>query len=311
MRFTCIALAAVALALAKQQHRAPGLSPVTTSHTYAVAAPAGAAAGTDAPLAAPADGEIDFTPLPAADDTDAADAAARGTALIPQNDTTRCVTVRQGASAAALVVASCGDALAAQSFAYVGGEIRTAADLCVTAPEQSDNAVRPVALAPCNGSASQQWAATAAGEFRGYRGTCLTAAAGLSRRQGTPLAVRGCMGRADQQWARRTASAARVDSIRVNAVALSLPAGRSTQLHALAIGADGRELLDEAVSWTSADPAVATVSPGGVVTATGSGSTALVAMARGRVKSIPVEVRGALYAGAESGTATAGSAERR
>jgi hypothetical protein len=205
MRFTCIALAAVALALATQQHRAPGLASDTTPHRYAVAAPAGAAWGSTAALAPAPGGEIDFTPLPAAhgDDARAGDAAPLGTALVLRSDTTRCVTVRQGARAAAPVVASCGGAVGAQAFAYPGGEIRTAADLCVTAPEQPDNAVRPVALVPCNGSAAQRWAATAAGEFRGYRGTCLTAAAGLRRREGTPLAVRGCMGRVDQRWTRR------------------------------------------------------------------------------------------------------------
>jgi uncharacterized protein YjdB len=106
------------------------------------------------------------------------------------------------------------------------------------------------------------------------------------------------------------ARAARADSIRVNVVALSLTTGRSAHVHAVAVARDGRELLDEPVTWASADPAVATTSPAGVVTAMRSGTTSVVAMAGGRVRSVPVEVRGALYAGAESGTATFGARVR-
>ncbi len=309
MRFTCIALAAVALALAKP-HQAPGLVSGTSYNTYALSAEtrteaASASASTSTALTA-SNGVIDFTPLPAADD--GADGIATvGTALIASNDTTRCMTVRRTNRAARVVLVGC-TTDASQAFSLVGGQIRTA-DMCVTAPDDRDNAVRPVSLEPCNGSIAQQWAATESGEFRGYRGKCLTAAAGLQRRQGTPLAVRGCMKRSDQQWAQRavTARRARVDSIRLNAVALSVGAGRSTKVNAIAIDAGGHEIGDEPITWASADPAVAVVLADGTVTGVGAGSTAIIALAQGRVKSVSVEVRGAQYAGAESGTATYGA----
>ena len=305
MRFTCIALAAVALALVKPL-RAPGLASGNTYTSYALSAAAPASPMLVGATSA-SNGVIDFTPLPA-DGESVGGAAPLGTALRPASDTTRCVTVKHTERDAKLVVDGCTPD-AAQSFAVVGGEIRTPADRCVTAPDSRDNAVRPVSLEPCNGSAAQRWTATDAGEFRGYRGKCLTAAAGLPRRDGTPLAVRACMGRADQQWEQRSLAGrrGRVESIRVNAVALSLTAGRTSKVNAMAIDGDGRELRDELVTWASSNPAVAVVTPTGLVTAVGGGSTTVVAMAQGRVKSVAIEVRGAQYAGVESGTATFGA----
>ena len=310
MRVTCIALAAVALALVKQTDQAPERVSRNTYNTYALSADTRTSATsilTPSSHTTPgtSSGVLDFTPLPSAED------GATGAvvmALVALNDTTRCVTVKEGEREPAVAVVGC-SATAAQSFTIVGGEIRTPAAMCVTAPDARDNAVRPVSLAPCNGSVSQQWASTPTGELRGYRGKCLTAAAGLQRRQGTPLAVRGCMGRSDQQWTQRRIAAGRtrVDAIRVNAVALSLGPGRSTKVNALALDPDGRELHDELVTWVSSDPSVASVTPTGLVTAVGGGSTTIVAMAQGRVKSVAIEVRGAQYAGAESGTATYGA----
>ena len=305
MRVTCIALAAVALALVKQNDQAPERVSRNTYNTYALSADTRTSATsiTALPAAATAaSGVLDFTPLPSPDEGTAV------TALVAQNDTTRCVAVKDGDRGPAVAVVGC-SASPAQSFTIVGGEIRTPTALCVTAPDARDNAVRPVSLEPCNGTESQQWTSTPSGELQGYRGKCLTAAAGLARREGTPLAVRGCMGRSDQQWSQRRIAAgrARVDSIRVNAVALSLGPGRSTKVNALAINPEGQELQDELVTWVSSDPSVAAVTPTGLVTAVGGGNTTIVAMAQGRVKSVAIEVRGAQYAGAESGTATFGA----
>ena len=307
MRVTCIALAAVALALVKQTDQAPERVSRNTYTTYALSADTRTSATsiTASParaIASAASGVIDFTPLPSPDEGTAV------TALVAQNDTTRCVTVKDGGREPAVAVVGC-SASPAQSFTIVGGEIRTPGALCVTAPDSRDNAVRPVSLEPCTGTESQQWTSTPTGELRGYRGKCLTAAAGLQRREGTPLAVRGCMGRSDQQWSQRRIAAGRtrVDSIRVNAVALSLGPGRSTKVNALAINPEGQELHDELVTWVSSDPSVAVVTPTGLVTAVGGGSTTIVAMAQGRVKSVAVEVRGTQYAGVESGTATFGA----
>ena len=310
MRVTCIALAAVALALAKKPQQAPERVSRNTYNTYALSAETRTPATSDrvvaAPAAATAASVIDFTPLPSG--RASAEPPADRPVLVASNDTTRCVTVKEGDRQASVVVAGCAPS-AAQSFIVVGGEIRTPGEMCITAPDTRDNAVRPVSLEPCNGSVSQQWESTSTGELRGYRGKCLTAASGLQRRQGTPLAVRGCMGRADQRWSQRAATTgpARVDSIRVNAVALSLAPGRSSKVNAFAIDAQGRELGGEAVTWASADPTVAVVSSTGVVTGIGGGSTTVVAMAQGRVKSVTVEVRGAQYAGVESGTSTYGA----
>ena len=313
MRFTCIALAAFALALVKPR-QAPG-HVAGSSFTDQTLRGSGRSSATFASATAhtsAANGEIDFTPVRASDESGEHLAGATlETVLVPGSDTTRCVTVKRGDREVQLVLVGCSPD-AAQTFTVVGGEIRTPADMCVTAPDSRDNAVRPVSLEPCDGSPAQQWTSTDAGEFRGFRGKCLTAAAGMQRRQGTPLAVRGCMARADQQWQQRSLASRRprVDAIRINAVALSLSAGRTSKMNAAALDADGREMSDELVTWASSDPAIATVSSTGLVTGVAGGSTTVMAMVQGRVKSVPVEVRGAQYAGAESGTATYGIDKR-
>jgi uncharacterized protein YjdB len=252
---------------------------------------------------------IDFTPLPNADPTDGV--AATGTVLTPSSDSTRCAAVKDAARTPTLVVVGCTPSVA-QTFTFTAGEIRTAAvDLCITAPDQRDNAVRPVTLEPCNGSDAQQWASTSDGEYRGYRGKCLTAA-GPQRRAGSPVAVRGCMGRSDQRWMQRSVSMrrVRVDSIRLNAAALNLAVGTTSKVNAVALDADGHEMGDDVVTWASADPDVATVSPDGTIKAVGGGTTTVVAMSQGRVKSVAVEVRSGQYAGLDSGTPTYGTDRR-
>jgi hypothetical protein len=299
MRFTFITLAAVALAVAKPYAATGRISSDVPS------ASADAPVSTVVRTSSTANGVIDFTPLPSADAPSGMLAGA--TALTPAGDPTRCATVKHTDGAAELVLVGC-ERTTAQAFRFTRGEMRTTADLCVTAPGQRDNSVRPVTLEPCDGSQAQQWSATSGGEYRGYLGKCLTTV-GPQRRAGTPVAVRGCMPRADQRWAQRPVIArrVRVDSIRLNAVALSLAAGSSSKLNATALDADGREIGDGFVTWASSDPSVATVTDGGVITAVNGGTTTLIAMSDGRVKAVSVEVRGAGYNGLDSGTPTWGA----
>ena len=201
MRFMCIALAAVALALAKP-NAAHGPVSRNTYDTYALSVGTRTST-TSAGTSASANGVLDFTPLPTARPDDV---PALGAALVPASDSSRCAAVRGAPEAPTLVVLGCGTD-AAQAFIVAGGEIRTpGASLCVTAPDTRDNAVRPVTLEPCTGGAAQRWTSSARGEYRGHRGKCLTAA-GPQRRSGAPVAVRGCMGRADQRWSQRPVAA--------------------------------------------------------------------------------------------------------
>lgn len=294
MRFTFITIAAVALAVTKP-YPATGRHASDSQPTSAVTR-----------AVSTSNGAIDYTPLPSGDAT----VLAAATALTPAGDPARCATVKGSGREASLVVAGCTSS-PAQTFAFANGEMRMAGDLCVTAPSQRDNALRPVTVEPCNGSAAQQWATTADGGYRGHMGKCLTTA-GPQRRAGTPVAVRGCMPRGDQRWTPRpvTMQRARVDSIRLNAVALSLAAGTSSKLNATAVDAQGHEIGDGFVTWASSDPSVATVTDGGVITAVGGGNATLIAMSDGRVKAVTVEVRGAGYAGLDSGTPTFGSEQQ-
>jgi hypothetical protein len=322
MRFTCIAVAAVALALAKPY---PGQGPVSrnTYTTYALSAetrtpttstsnasaPSASHAASNSSITTAAHGAIDFTPLPSADAA-AGGRARGGTTLSPQNDPDRCATIQRTEHGPTLVVAECASGMA-QTFTLTDGEIRAGAEMCVTAPDQRDNAVRRVTLELCDGSAAQRWVTTDDGEYRGYRGKCLTAA-GPPLRAGTPVAVRACMGRMDQRWAQRQVRTlhSQVDSIRLSAVALSLGSGTSSRVNATAIDADGHE-VGEVVTWASSDPSVAAVSTDGTVTGVSGGSTTVIAMSQGRVKGITVEVRSAQYAGLESGTATHGAEKQQ
>jgi uncharacterized protein YjdB len=117
--------------------------------------------------------------------------------------------------------------------------------------------------------------------------------AGLVRalQLGTARIVARADGRADTATvAVSSTSAADVASIGVAPSALQLTQGGTGQLVATAQDAAARPLPGVAVTWTSANAAIASVSPNGVVTAIGSGSTVVTARANGRTAGVTVVV---------------------
>ncbi len=73
----------------------------------------------------------------------------------------------------------------------------------------------------------------------------------------------------------------RVASIEVTPRLSSARVGATQQLAAVAKDASGNAMSGESITWSSSEPTVATVSPSGLVTYVGSGSTAIIASARG------------------------------
>lgn len=71
----------------------------------------------------------------------------------------------------------------------------------------------------------------------------------------------------------------------------SVRQGGTAQLTAIAQDALGRTLGDRAITWSSAFPAVASVSQGGLVTGLSAGTTYVRALVEGKVDSVPVRVR--------------------
>jgi uncharacterized protein YjdB len=79
-----------------------------------------------------------------------------------------------------------------------------------------------------------------------------------------------------------TVTAREVASVQVTPVVLSVRVQRSAPLSARALDADGGELANRPISWSSADPGIATVNAQGVVTAVTVGVTTVTATSAGR-----------------------------
>ena len=86
-------------------------------------------------------------------------------------------------------------------------------------------------------------------------------------------------------------SAVPVAYVQITPAALSLLPNETGQLQAMARDADGGELPGHAIVWQSNDPAIATVTEGGLVTARGVGVTRISAASGGRSGFAEVEVR--------------------
>ena len=87
-----------------------------------------------------------------------------------------------------------------------------------------------------------------------------------------------------------TVSAISVASVEVSPGSGSLYSGRSLQLTAVVKAADGSTLTDRRVTWTSSDPALASVSDAGVVSAAGFGIATITATVQGKAASATISV---------------------
>ncbi len=93
---------------------------------------------------------------------------------------------------------------------------------------------------------------------------------------------------ADGRWVEATVTAGAF-SLAVSPPPESLPVGRKFQLKAVLRDASSKE-VDHAIEWRSTDPAVATVTGDGIVTALGPGETAISARAEGAEGSVRLVV---------------------
>jgi len=83
---------------------------------------------------------------------------------------------------------------------------------------------------------------------------------------------------------------ARVASVRLSPSALSLAVGESGSLTATALDGSGRTLSGRVMSWSAADPTVASVTPGGQVRGLAAGSTEIEAAVDGHRATVTVTV---------------------
>jgi hypothetical protein len=141
------------------------------------------------------------------------------------------------AGASVVLLAACNDAahliepadgpLAGRSpGANVGGAgvtltLASALDpaLCVGTADDATNAGARVVNATCNGSASQRFTPTAAGELRTENGLCVTLAANGAR-VGIGVTLAGCGGQGPQRWTLTSGGAI----VGVNGRCLEVPA---------------------------------------------------------------------------------------
>ena len=118
-------------------------------------------------------------------------------------------------------------------------------------------------------------------------------AAGLvsAKRAGTARIVAAADGRADTATVAVTApTPGMVASVGVAPATVQLLQGGTATLVATALDSAARPLSGFAVTWASANGAIASVSPNGVVTSIGAGSTVVTATVGGRTTGVPVVV---------------------
>jgi len=81
-----------------------------------------------------------------------------------------------------------------------------------------------------------------------------------------------------------------VGTVTVSPTSASVAVGQTTPLGVVVKDADGTVVTDRAVAWTSSAPAVATVSPSGVVTGVSAGTATITATSEGKTGSSTVTV---------------------
>lgn len=86
-----------------------------------------------------------------------------------------------------------------------------------------------------------------------------------------------------------------VTKITVTPSRASVDVGTTTQFSAKTYGATGNQLTDRAVSWTSSNAAIATVSSSGLMTAISAGTIKITAMSELETKSVTVSVYGLAF----------------
>jgi uncharacterized protein YjdB len=84
-----------------------------------------------------------------------------------------------------------------------------------------------------------------------------------------------------------------VDTVKVSLASSPINAVQTTQATATLVDSKGRILAGRAVSWSSSDNSVATVSPSGLVSAAAEGQTNIVATSEGKTANAPLTVTAA------------------
>lgn len=108
---------------------------------------------------------------------------------------------------------------------------------------------------------------------------------------GTALIVASVDGLADTVTATVTDAALPIDSIAVSPLTASVIVGQKVGLTAEALATDGKAVAGSSITWSTSDPAIATVTSAGSVTGVAVGSAKIKASAGGKSSSADVTVQ--------------------
>ena len=152
----------------------------------------------------------------------------------------------------------------------------------------------PVVIFGCDGTGSQKWSLTSAGEIKGVNsGLCVSFKGHPDN--GTALYLTSCSGTDAEKWttvpvSSPTPSPVAVASVSVLPAQASLSVGQTVQATATEKDASGNVLTGRLVTWTSSAPSVASVSAAGLVTALAAGAANIVATSEGKTGSAAITV---------------------
>jgi uncharacterized protein YjdB len=180
----------------------------------------------------------------------------------------------------------------------VAAAITTLAFACAPEAAGPGGSVETVLIAPSTATVSVGASLTLSAEVRTANGSLLTgqrvswssenpAVAEVSpsgvvtgRKVGSVLIAASAWGK--DAFARVTVNPTPVAAVRLSSTHRSMLVGELEQLTADPLDADGNILANRPVAWSTSDPAVATVTQGGLVTAIGVGGAIITASAEGR-----------------------------
>jgi len=170
-----------------------------------------------------------------------------------------------------------------QNFQFVStGEIKIGSNYCLDVYDgASGGGGAAVVVMVCDGTGSQKWQQTSAGEIKGTaNGYCLAFKGHPDT--GAALYLANCGGTGNSTWntvptSTSTTSSATVASVSVSLTRTSIAVGDTTRAKAVLKDATGSVLTGQTVSWTSSSPSIATVTAAGLITAVAAGTANVVA----------------------------------
>jgi hypothetical protein len=225
-------------------------------------------------------------PAPGVTHTDQAGAIdATQVSFESQWGTDLCMSASGSRAGAKVVLAVC-ENVPAQAFEWKGTGALRWQDMCVTAEGSGNGSA--IVLQACNGGALQEWGMTERDELRNAGGLCID----FSRSgggAGTALQLWRCADVPNQKW-NVMAGAYDTGSLGVEPASGTVSVGNTLQLNPVFRDAAGTVVPGGAVTWSTSDPAVATVNSDGFVGGVTPGSATITASGGGHTSTAAITV---------------------